>query len=464
MPVELNKISRISLIAVFCCCIFLVFAPLLNSFFDPQEFLTFLNPLSEKMSFGRYMLNGWSWYNDQGDFIGFFRPLASVTYMIEFPVFGTNPMGYKFVNLMMHLFCALITARFVLILSHRKWLALFTGALLVFHPGTVVATGMISARPDIMATIFLILGLTSTYKLSRVVDFTWKATIPAGLMLLSLASKELGMIGIVILPMMYFAWPDRCKCRKNTLVFIGTLLIVAFSYFLVRKVIFGDIGGYGGYTALGDVPLHIATVIAQGTGAFYLQMSPVRVLIYLSVLFTILNYARRNLRKWQKVVVALLVTGACGFQSIIGDTATHYAYIPAAVTVLFLGCFAGHLPMQTLKGKRISALIAILILLAAGAVTRVEGQKFSAIYLDCQRVMNSLEEISDLLPDEIGSVCYVQTSLNSPIEAEMKNVPKYIRIIDVNSKCEYILLRDQNEIEREDIPILSWEADRIVIR
>lgn len=462
MSERMNWFMKLVLIAMFGGFVFFVFLPMLQSFFDPQEFLTFLNPLGEGMPFGEYMINGWSWNNSEGDLIGFFRPLASATYMIEYPLFGINPLGYKLVSLGIHLLCAVFVARFVMLLSERKWLAVFAGALFAVHPGTVVAAGMISARPDIMASLFSILAVISTYSLSRISEATWKAFIPALFLLLALASKELGIVNILALPIMYFLWPGREKCKENTISFLGSLVIVEALYFVSRGMIFGNIGGYGGYTELTEVPMHLATMVAQATGIFFLELSIIRVVFYLSILYAAVNFARKDFRNWQKVLVALLLTGAFGFQSLIGDVATHYVYAPAAFTVLFLVYFTGAIKIPGRRGNQIQAGIAILILLFAGAVTRRESFAFNNIYVSCEKVYTSLEDISDSLPRENGSVCFVLLSSNSQIETEMKNIPLYMGSVDTGNQCEFIPVREEKE--GEDAPILVWEEDRIVIR
>ena len=459
---KMNWLMKLVLITAFAGFVFFVFAPVLQSFFDPQEFISFLNPLEADMPVGQYMIESWSWVNEDGILIGFFRPLISATFMIEYPLFGINPLGYKLVNLGMHLLCALAVGRLVMVLSGKKWLAIFAGALFALHPGTVVATGMIVSRHDILVCLFSILALSSTYSLSRDSDFTWKAIVPAIFMLLAVNSKELGMMNLIALPMMYFLWPGRLKCRKNTLIFLGSLVFVQVLYIAAREMIFGNIGGYGGYTELAAVPIHIYTVIIQATGAFFVEYTVIRVILYLLLIGMIVNFARGKFQNWRKVGVAFLVTGAYSSQSVVGDVATHYVYVAAAFTVLFVVYFAGNITIPGRRGKQILAGIAIMILIFAGVLTRRESLAFNKIYVDKERVFSSLEEISDLLPDESGSVCFVMVSRNSAIQAEMKNVPLYMKSIDGESQCEFIPVG--NEIDDVDVPILVWENERIVIR
>ena len=466
MSVKMNRITELLMIAVFCCCVFLVFAPVINSFFDPQEFISFLNPFAEEMPVGRYMVESWSWVNDSGELIGFFRPLVSATFMVEYPFFGTDPLGYKLVNLGMHLLCAFFIARFVMVLSGKKWLAMFAGALFTLHPGTVVATGMIVSRHDILVCLFSILALTSTYNLSRTSKVTWKALLPSFFMLLAVNSKELGMMNLIALPIMYFLWPARLKCKRNTIVFISSLVFVEIIYLIARELVFGNIGGYGSYTQLTAIPMHIYTVVSQATGAFFIERGFLRVFLYLSLAGVMVNFIRTGKQNWREVLVALLVTGAYSSQSVIGDVATHYVYTAAALTVLFFVYFAGSLVVPGKKSRQASVAIVVMtvVLIISGVLTRRESTSFNRIYANCEKVYTSLELIANSLPDGEGSICLVQVSDDSPIEAEMKNVLLYIKSIAPGSDCEFIRFREFTDEMSTPVPILVWSGNEITVR
>ncbi len=64
------------------------FSPALRSFFDPQDFITFLNPGKADTPYLQFLKEGWSWQNDQGELVGFFRPLPSTMYLVEYQFFG----------------------------------------------------------------------------------------------------------------------------------------------------------------------------------------------------------------------------------------------------------------------------------------------------------------------------------------------------------------------------------------
>jgi hypothetical protein len=449
-------------VVVFGFCVLFAFYPVLQSFFDPQDFLSFLNPLGTGMPVGKYMVESWSWVNDQGKLIGFFRPLVSTTFLVEYPLFGVNPIFYKLVNLFMHIACGFFAGRFVMMLSGRKRLALFSGALFVLHPGTVVATGMIVSRHDILVCMFSILALSSTYSLSRYSAATRKAFLPSVFMFLALNSKELGMINLIALPVMYFFWPDRRKCRRNTLIFVTTLVAAEAVYLSGRLMIFGDIGGYGQYTPLSSFPVHIARVISQTAGAYFMKTAVFRLAVYSVMIYIPVNFVWSKRGNWREVLTAILVTGAYSAQSVIGDTATHYVYTASAFAVIFLVYMAGSISVRIPGGRRTTGAIAVAAILAAGVVTRRESQSFRMIYTNGSMVFSSLMEIHDSFSPDSGSVCCILLNEDSSVGLEMKNVPIYMKTTDPGIDCEFTYIRE--EPEDSDYPVLVWEGDGILVR
>ena len=437
------------------------FVPLLGTFFDPQEFVSFLNPLKNEVPLGQYIVDSWSWMNDQGERIGFFRPLVNLTFLGEYHVFGFNPTAYRLINFAMHFLCVFAIYRFVKNLSGRKWLAVASGTIFLIHPGTVVAIGMIVARCDIMACLFSILALNAAFLLSRKKEVSKKAFLPALFFLLALCSKELGMINILTLPIMYFLWPGRKSCRRNTIVFLTSLVLVLVLYIVSRLLIFGDIGGYGYYTAMRDIPAHILILTSQVSGTFFMSSFILRLFVYMILAGLLLSYTGLFTRNWRKLAVAVFVTGAYSFQSIIGDVATHYVYVASAFAVIFLVYSAGSMRIASDKYRAAWA-AAVLCVVVFGVLTRHESVDFNNIYTNDRIIYYSLENIYDTLPREAGESCRILFRRTLPIEAEMRNIPLFLGYLDGDNECVFTLTDDIEA--RSDVPIIVWENYELVVR
>jgi len=438
--------------------VFAVFSPLLNSFFDPQDFISFLNPLKSGTAFGRYVVESWRWAQDT-QFIGFFRPLTSMTFLAEFPLFKDDPTGFKIMNILFHLICVYAVIRLVSSLARPGLFALSAGLLFALHPGTAGAIGLVVARGDILACLFSLLALVSVVRLSRSPASIGRALLPSMFVILALSSKELGVANFICLPIMYFFWPGGDRNHRNTVVLLLSLLLTAAIYFFSRMLIFSDIGGYLGYTPLPAMLWRIGPLILQITGAAFLGRLPIRILWLAILAFTVLGYARRDLVRWRKVLLAVLVIGGYGFQSVIGENCEHYVYTPSAFFVAFLAVFAGDIRLPSKKWKYAAAVCMITVVIGAGLKTRRECTRFSGTTAPFESMYFAVgEELDSFIPGERYVIILLQ---NSRLGREMKNIPIYLDYYLPDNGCSFKFADRVDELD--DSPVITWNGTAIEI-
>ncbi len=436
------------------------FTPALNSFFDPQEFTTFLNALKGETPFLQYLHDGWSWENDQGSLIGFFRPLASTIYMIEYHVFGSTPIGYKVTSFIVHLFCSLILGYTVAVMCGRKWIALAAGLMFAVHPGTVRAVGWISARPDMLAAVFSLLAFRYTFQLRESGSFTRSSLLPAPFTALALSSKELGISNLLALPVTYFLWPGRTRNRKNTVFFITSLILVLVGYLLVRLWLFSNLGGYSTYAPLSEATRRILTVISQVTGASFIPVLVIQLLIYLAVALLMVVFAIKAEYGFRRLTVALLVISIYSFQSVMVFPDGHYVYASAAFTTLFLASFFGSLKFSKGIQGGIVKTVFLLLLISFGFVAHRESLIVRDLNPMSERIFRGLEDIVNQLPDNDEAVCFIHVSDSSPEHAEMKNVPLYMQFI-APDRFRFSYTRDSSV--NVNSPVIIWNGSEVTV-
>jgi len=89
----------------------------------------------------------------------FYRPLQSLSYAIDYLLWGLKPFGYHLTNVLIHISNAiLIYLIFYLLVGHRR-LALLTALFFLVHPVQTEAVTYISGRADIQAGFFMLLSL-----------------------------------------------------------------------------------------------------------------------------------------------------------------------------------------------------------------------------------------------------------------------------------------------------------------
>lgn len=108
------------------------------------------------------------------DFKGIFslneRPLTNYTFALNYFLGKLNVFGYHLVNILLHILCSALVFIFVDMLVEiaggmpvlsRRWIALFAALLSAVHPVKVEAVTYISARSEILGSIFYLSALIS---------------------------------------------------------------------------------------------------------------------------------------------------------------------------------------------------------------------------------------------------------------------------------------------------------------
>ncbi len=88
----------------------------------------------------------------------YFRPLTLFTFALNYRLAGENPLGYRAVNIALHLLVVVLT---FLLFSRLagKWVAIFGALLYALHPVHVQAVSYISSRSDLLYTALALSSL-----------------------------------------------------------------------------------------------------------------------------------------------------------------------------------------------------------------------------------------------------------------------------------------------------------------
>jgi tetratricopeptide (TPR) repeat protein len=182
-------------------------------------------------------------------------PLTLISWAIDYTIDGLNPAVFHFFNLLLHLFVVSLVFYLTKILSKNVIVAFITALLFGAHPMHVEVVGWISARKDLLYTLFFIGSLITYYFYSNKATKYPKYYYYIGCLLcfiLSLLSKGTA----VILPLVLFLI-DYLKIRKLNLKLIVEkvpflLLSVVFVVFSIRMQAKGGAIEARGFTTLLD--------------------------------------------------------------------------------------------------------------------------------------------------------------------------------------------------------------------
>jgi tetratricopeptide (TPR) repeat protein len=88
----------------------------------------------------------------------FYRPLQTVSFMVDAFLGGPNPFVYHLTNLVLHSTASLCVLWLLLTLGYTRRLSLLLGLLFALHPMFVLMVGWVPARGDLLLTVFVILS------------------------------------------------------------------------------------------------------------------------------------------------------------------------------------------------------------------------------------------------------------------------------------------------------------------
>lgn len=168
----------------------------------------------------------------------YYRPLINLTYHIDYRLWGLDPAGFHFTNWLLHLFTALLLFQILMRFTDNVWAALLTTLLFTLHPVQTETVSWISARNNILATLFS-LACFYFYAAARGQGAAYRMLPALFFFLLAIFSKEFGVMVLPILFVYDHIFQKRSRCPdKGWLVYLPFVLVLAL-YLLARSQVTG---------------------------------------------------------------------------------------------------------------------------------------------------------------------------------------------------------------------------------
>lgn len=272
-----------------------VFSRALDVFFISDDFVVLSTVLAGKFSP--------TWARTQG---GFFRPLFTLTFFIDYAIWGLRPIGFHLTNLVLHVLNSLLLVLFTRRLVRPQGLApaaqglvpVAAGFMFLLHPSHSEAVSWISGRADLLATFFCLLSLLfyCSYLESRLTRRLLVSLVTFGLALLS---KESAICLPLLLLALTFAMrkenPNRAVTVWKAIVpFLVTLII----FVLLRAAFIGSlVGGYGIDQHLNFSPAWLRDRLLEASVRSGLPALP---FAWSSFLFKPLHHLSSSVSQWRQ--------------------------------------------------------------------------------------------------------------------------------------------------------------------
>ncbi|QUV99633.1 tetratricopeptide repeat protein [Chloracidobacterium sp. MS 40/45] len=198
-----------------------------------------------------------------------YRPVVNISLALNYAVHGFHPLGYHFVNLVLHAFnCCLL---YGLVYAYTRWsqLALFTALLFAAHPVHVEAVTQVVGRTELLAAGFGFLSWHAYMRIGEGRHWRWLAwaAFAGGMYAKESALTLIGVIGLAELCAGRLR--TRQEWQRAALDATG-YLVVAASYILIRRLVNGQFGVHGDQTFFHGDPWHTRFLtMAQGMVEYF---------------------------------------------------------------------------------------------------------------------------------------------------------------------------------------------------
>jgi len=86
-------------------------------------------------------------------------PITSISYMLEYQLYGLNPKGFLLTNLFFHIANSLLLFLILFRMTGAIWQSAFVAAMFALHPLNVESVAWVAERKNVLSTFFLLLTI-----------------------------------------------------------------------------------------------------------------------------------------------------------------------------------------------------------------------------------------------------------------------------------------------------------------
>ncbi|HTY09257.1 MAG TPA: tetratricopeptide repeat protein [Candidatus Edwardsbacteria bacterium] len=185
--------------------------------------------ISDWSNLGRAFCTDMSWQSPGY----YYRPLATVSLMLDAAWAGTRLWGYHLTNVLLHLLDTGLLLWVLLELGHRRRAAFAAALVFTVHPALAHAVAFIPGRYETVLACFALLAFGALVRYLRAGGAGWYA-VNVGALALAMFSKETALI----LPaaMLWYAWQSGAdhRARRVAVLALGWAAVAA-GYLLARQ-------------------------------------------------------------------------------------------------------------------------------------------------------------------------------------------------------------------------------------
>ena len=149
-------------------------------------------------------------------------PLVYLSFAFDFQLWGPNPAGFHFTNLVLHVVNAIVTYRLLLRMQESRAVAVAASLLWALHPVQVESVAWISERKNLLSTLFFLLAFDAYLRYSA----RPRLKVYAIVLVLYLAAL-LSKVNTIVLPALTLAYEVLLQKRLRARDVVASLPLFA---------------------------------------------------------------------------------------------------------------------------------------------------------------------------------------------------------------------------------------------
>ena len=413
----------------------------------------------------------------------FYRPLPFMLLRIEYSLWGVSPAPYHALNLVLHGCNALLLYCLVVSLTGQRrgrLPAALVAILFAVHPRRVEPVAWISARPDLLCSLFALMAANLYLKAARTGRW-WLAVAAAVVWWPGLLCKEACLLvpfALAAVPVREGAGPSRPLVRR--LVWMMPFAASLVVHLLVRRAVLGVwFGGYGPsvlipsfstttakgalwHAALNVIPpleFYRALLIAHHRTGLALEwglLASVSLLFFAAVVWRRRSTGVPVAVLWVAAAIVPVAAFGSSLDSTLGDRMLYAPGIGVAIGLAEL------LRRASARTIGVCAVVGALLLGQTTSLVRRWRTAGELTYSLARDLANHAQEHSDrgplyllAVPHSYGGAYMFSGGVQPAARLAGSNVEQSLRLVTVSS---YILT------SRYELPVdVELESDRAVI-
>jgi tetratricopeptide (TPR) repeat protein len=191
------------------------------------------------------------WGKLGGESFIYYRPVTILSHFIDFTLYGLNPGGHHFSNMIFHTIVTLLVFQlFLYLCTPRLLIPLIGASLFALHPIHTHSVAYVMGRTDILAALFFLWGLILLIRATEQKAQRYRILKIVGACLcylVALLCKEIAVTLPLIFILYWFCWSSEYTSWKNSGFLISCLSLcgILVLYLVVRWLVVGLIPSEG---------------------------------------------------------------------------------------------------------------------------------------------------------------------------------------------------------------------------